>query len=198
METGHSVTSSSVSCPNDHPLNRVRLVASSCQIAVLCRSANIQTFVEDQSVECASRCHVCRSHIVRHHVFEDAPAVIAFDLSQQQISLLESVVITTVNGNRTTYKLRGVIYHLENYFTSCFILESGRVWYHDGISTGRQMVPEGSVGDTELVFTQSLVKRTRILPCRRQWPTQTSGLCRNSLQTNLVDSSNYGVRGDMG
>ena len=150
LETGHSVTSSSVSCPNNHPLNRVRLVASSCQIAVLCQSPNIQTFVEDQSIKCASRCHACRSHVVRRHVFEDAPAVIAFDLSQQQISLLESIVITTVNGNRTTYKLRGVIYHLENHFTSRFVSKSGRVWYHDGILTGRQMVPEGSVGDTEL------------------------------------------------
>ena len=28
-------------------------------------------------------------------------------------------------------------------------------WYHDGISTGRQTVPEGSIGDTELGTCQS-------------------------------------------
>ncbi len=118
-------------------------------------STNIQAFVDDQSIECASRCHVCRSHIVRRHVFEDSPAIIAFDMSQQQISLLESIVITSSNGDCTTYKLRGVIYHLDNHFTSRFITETGCVWYHDGITTGREMAPEGSIGDTELATCRS-------------------------------------------
>ena len=144
------VTSSSVRCPNDHPLNRADLLASTGQITILRQCPDIQAFIDDQSIECASRCHVCRSHTVRQHIFEDTPAIIAFDLSQHQISLLESIVITTVNGDRMTYKLRGVMYHLDNHFTSRFISESGCVWYHDGISTGRQMVPDGSFGDTEL------------------------------------------------
>ena len=96
--------------------------------------------------------------MVRQHVFEDTPAVIAFDMSQHKISLLESVVITTVKGDSMTYNLRGVIYYyLDNHFTSRFISESGRVWFHDGISTGRQMVPEGSVGDTDLGTCQSRI-----------------------------------------
>ena len=150
LGTSRSVTSSSVGCPNGHPLNRADLVASSSQITVLRQSRNIQAFVDDQSIECASRCHVCQTHVIRQHAFEDTPAIIAFDLSQHQISLLESIVITTVNGHRMTYKLRGVMYHLDDHFTSHFISETGCVWYHDGISTGRQMVREGSIGDTEL------------------------------------------------
>ena len=167
LVTGRSVTSSSVRCPNDHPLNAADLVASSCQIAVLCQSPNIQAFINDQSVECTSRCRVCHSHIVRRHVFEDTPAVIVFDLSQHPISLLESVVITTVNGNRTTYKLRGVMYYLNNHFTSRIISETGHVWYHDGISTGRQTVPEGSIGDTELGMCRSgtAICAVYVTPC---------------------------------
>ena len=129
----------------------------SCEITVLCQCPNIQAFVDDQSIECASRCPVCQSHVVREHAFEDTPAIVAFDLSQHQTSLLESVVITTVNGDRTTYKLRGVMYYLDNHFTSRFVSKSGHVWYHDGISTGRQMVPEGNIGDTELVVFGSPV-----------------------------------------
>jgi hypothetical protein len=49
------------------------------------------------------------------------------------------------DGQQTTYKLRGVMYHLHNHFTSCFIAESGSVWYHDGMSTGQQMENEGNV-----------------------------------------------------
>ena len=163
------VTSSSVRCPNDHPLRRADLLASSCQITVLRQCPDVQVFVDNQSIECASRCHVCQSHIIRCHAFEDTPAatVIAFDLSQHQISLLESIVITTVNGDCMTYKLRGVIYHLDDHFTSRFISESGCVWYHDGISTGRQMVPEGNVGDTELRTCRSgmAICAVYVIPC---------------------------------
>ena len=168
LVTDRSVTSSSVRCPNDHPLNAADMAASSCQIAILRQSPNIQAFIDNQSVECASRCRVCHSHIIRRHVFEHTPAVIAFDLSQHPISLLESIVITTVNGDRMTYKLRGVMYYLNNHFTSRIILESGRVWYHDGISTGRQTVPEGSISDTELGTCRSgtaICAVYAIIPC---------------------------------
>ena len=161
------VTSSSVRCPNDHPLGRAQLVASSCQISILRQCPNIQAFVEDQSIECASRCRVCHSHIVQRHVFEDAPPIIAFDMSQYQISLSESIVITTTNGDRTTYKLKGVMYHHDNHFTSRFISKPGRVWFHDGILTGRQMVQEGSIGSTELGSSHSrrAIACVYVIPC---------------------------------
>ena len=82
LVTDYSVTSSSARCPNDHALKAADLDVSSCQIPVLSQSPNIQAFVDNHSIECVSRCRVCHSHIIWHHVFEDTPAVIAFDLSQ--------------------------------------------------------------------------------------------------------------------
>ena len=100
-----SATSSTLRCPNDHLLHRANLnhrqfsnFSSSCQITILHQCADVQAFVDDQSIECASHCHICQSHIVRQHVFEHTRAVIVFDLSQHQIPLLESIVITTVYG----------------------------------------------------------------------------------------------------
>ncbi|KAF8811158.1 hypothetical protein BYT27DRAFT_7029664, partial [Phlegmacium glaucopus] len=87
--------------------------------------------------------------------------IIAFDVSQHQISLLENIVINTVNGDCTTYKLRGVMYHLDNHFTSRFISRSGCVWYHDGISTGRHMECEGNIGD----ISDLGICRSRIATC---------------------------------
>ena len=168
LSMSRPVTSSSVRCPNDHPLHRADLLASSCQITVLRQCPDIQTFVDDQSIECASCCHVCQSHTIQQHIFEDTPAIITFDLSQHHISLSESIVIATVNGDRTTYKLRGVMYHLNDHFTSCFILEFGCMWYHNGISTGRQMMPEGSIGnmsDLSTCQTQTAICAVYIIPC---------------------------------
>ncbi|KAF8220307.1 hypothetical protein L208DRAFT_1334596, partial [Tricholoma matsutake] len=48
------------------------------------------------------------------------------------------------DGQCTMYRLRGVMYHLEDHFTSRFITESGSVWYHDGMSTGQKMENEGN------------------------------------------------------
>jgi hypothetical protein len=167
LVTDYSVTSSSVRCPNDHALKKADLDVSSCQIAVLSQFPNIQAFIDNHSIECASRCRVCHSHIVRHHVFEDTPPVVAFDLSQHHISLLESIVITTVDGDDVTYKLRGVMYHLDNHFTSRIVSESGHVWYHDGIETGKQMVAEGRIGEIELGTCQSgiAVCAVYVIPC---------------------------------
>ncbi|KAF8230793.1 hypothetical protein L208DRAFT_1018095, partial [Tricholoma matsutake] len=77
--------------------------------------------------------------------FRETLALIAFDMSQYQMSLSNNIVVTTVDGQHMTYKLRGVIYHLNDHFTSCFIMESGSVWYHDGMSTGREMENEGDI-----------------------------------------------------
>ncbi|KAF8812163.1 hypothetical protein BYT27DRAFT_7221212 [Phlegmacium glaucopus] len=54
-----------------------------------------------------------------------------------------------VNGQQTTYKLRGVVYHSQDHFTSCFITETGSIWYHDRLSTGQEMEYEGDVNTIE-------------------------------------------------
>ncbi|KAJ7664168.1 hypothetical protein B0H17DRAFT_952241 [Mycena rosella] len=39
-------------------------------------------------------------------------------------------------------KLRGIVYGGQAHFTSRFIDINGTIWFHDGISTGRNCVPE--------------------------------------------------------
>ena len=59
------------------------------------------------------------------------------------------------------------MYHLDNHFTSRIVSELGRVWYHDGIETGKQMVPEGRIGDIELGTCKSgiAVCAVYVIPC---------------------------------
>ncbi|KAF8223225.1 hypothetical protein L208DRAFT_1053752, partial [Tricholoma matsutake] len=145
LATSHPITSSSMFCPNDHPLYNDERLSSTCQITLLHQCPSMQAFVDDQSIECTSCCPSCQSHLIRKHVFVHAPPIIAFDMSQHRTLLLPSLVLSTVDGQHTTYKLRGVTYHLQDHFTSCFIAETGSVWYHDGLSTGQQMEHEGHV-----------------------------------------------------
>ncbi|KAF8872999.1 hypothetical protein BD779DRAFT_1389752, partial [Infundibulicybe gibba] len=43
------------------------------------------------------------------------------------------------------YKLRGIIYYGTNHFTARIISPLDRVWFHDGIVTGRAMEYEGTL-----------------------------------------------------
>ena len=45
-------------------------------------------------------------------------------------------------NNSSILGLRGTVYHGDNHFTSRFISSNGTIWYHDGITTGRQCVEE--------------------------------------------------------
>ncbi|KAF8230336.1 hypothetical protein L208DRAFT_1282509 [Tricholoma matsutake] len=76
-------------------------------------------------------------------------------MSQHRTLLLPSLVLSIVDRQCTTYKLRGVMYHLQDHFTSHFITETGSMGYHDGLSTGQQMEHEGYVNMTDFGTCQS-------------------------------------------
>jgi hypothetical protein len=149
------ITLSSIHCPNNHPVNIDERPATSCQITILRRCQTIQAFINNQTVECASSCRTFHSHLIRKHVLTHPPPILAFDMSQYRTLLLESLVLTTINGQQTTYKLRGVIYYFQDHFTSCFITETGSVWYHDGLLTGQRMESEGNINVTDFTSCRS-------------------------------------------
>ncbi|KAF8225748.1 hypothetical protein L208DRAFT_1504222, partial [Tricholoma matsutake] len=75
------------------------------------------------------------------------------------------------DGQCTMYRLRGVMYHLEDHFILRFITESGSVWYHDGMSTGQQMENEGNFVDMIDIGTcQSRIATCAIyiIPCAQE------------------------------
>ncbi len=56
------------------------------------------------------------------------------------------------------YKLKGIIYFGGAHFTSRVINQSGELWYHDGIATGRNCIYNGKVREIqnhELLNVQS-------------------------------------------
>ena len=47
----------------------------------------------------------------------------------------------------TTLHLEGLVYHGGYHFTCQIIDESGNIWFHDGITTGRTLTKEGKFGN---------------------------------------------------
>ncbi|KAF8871882.1 hypothetical protein BD779DRAFT_1451485 [Infundibulicybe gibba] len=66
-----------------------------------------------------------------------------------------------VDGRQHSYALRGIVYHGDNHFTARVVTVEGRVWYHDGMVTGRELVPEGIL--TSRIDLTSCQSRTAIV-----------------------------------
>ncbi|KDR82311.1 hypothetical protein GALMADRAFT_58068 [Galerina marginata CBS 339.88] len=50
-----------------------------------------------------------------------------------------------LNGQTNILSLRGIVYHGENHFSFKIILSEGKVWYHDGIETGKISIEDGNL-----------------------------------------------------
>ncbi|KAJ7288832.1 hypothetical protein C8J57DRAFT_1047192, partial [Mycena rebaudengoi] len=53
--------------------------------------------------------------------------------------------------------LRGVIYHGGNHYVAWIFSKAGDIWFHDGISTGRNTVYEGNIHSS--VFPAAALNR---------------------------------------
>ena len=50
------------------------------------------------------------------------------------------------SAHATTLHLKGLVYQGDYHFTCCIIDESGNIWFHDGMTTGRSTLKEGKFG----------------------------------------------------
>lgn len=55
-----------------------------------------------------------------------------------------------LHGLHYTYILRGIIYFGNQHFSARIILNADQVWYHDGISTGAELINEGALASINL------------------------------------------------
>ena len=60
---------------------------------------------------------------------------------------LSSQVTIGEDGNKVVYKVRGLIYWDKSHFTCRMIGKSNEVYYHDGMTTRTNCLPEGKLKD---------------------------------------------------
>ena len=159
------VTMSDVFCSNGHILTDGRnrqSSASSYQIIILQTTENsLQACMDNFTVELASKCATCDTHLIRRTAFVQTPPLLAFDLSTTSTTTngsaltLNSVVWISCEDSRVRYILRGVIYFDNEHFTERVVTSSGMIWYHDGIFTGRSLVYESQ--DLTSIATENAV-----------------------------------------
>ncbi|KAJ7500692.1 hypothetical protein B0H11DRAFT_765301 [Mycena galericulata] len=60
---------------------------------------------------------------------------------------MDFIIQVSCSGRKVPLKLRGVIYHGSEHFTSRIITPGGGIWFHDGMTTGSTTVAHGNMRD---------------------------------------------------
>ena len=85
--------------PNLHFVDRIDslITSNSCCLTIMSDFVNIQEYVDNMDVECASTCLRCGEHLVPRYVLTTIPKFFSFDLSQVQDTptLNDTVMVTT-------------------------------------------------------------------------------------------------------
>jgi hypothetical protein len=93
-----------------------------------------------------TRCH--RTLIKQTVVDKQSPPLLAVHLPSHGPKVQITRSISTGEGlNSTRYMVKGIIYLGDAHFTAQIVDKSGQVFYHDGITTGRQCISQGAFKD---------------------------------------------------
>jgi hypothetical protein len=90
------------------------------------------------SHEIHQECPNCEHDLIQPILYEDAPFILAFDISTSRIRLSREIKFTTGEQN-IVLKLRGLIYHGGFHFISQVISNDDTVWFHDGMITKNKL-----------------------------------------------------------
>ena len=77
--------------------------------------------------------------------FSETHKIYAVDVTDRNISVSQTIKIQGPVCS-TILSLRGLVYHGGYHFTCRIVDQSGNIWYHDGMSTGRTSTKEGKFG----------------------------------------------------
>ncbi|KAJ6481340.1 hypothetical protein C8R47DRAFT_1284520 [Mycena vitilis] len=78
----------------------------------------------------------------------EVPPLMLFDLNHCKL-VLDNELKFNVDGVVSALRLRGIIYGGQNHFTARFVRQDGSMWFHDGITTGRDCVGEVNINTLE-------------------------------------------------
>ena len=87
------------------------------------------------------QCPECLETLVHSIKFDKVPKLLILEYPFTNIRISHKIKVKAEN-NSSILGLRGTVYHGDNHFTSRFISSNGTIWYHDGITTGRQCIEE--------------------------------------------------------
>ncbi|SJL13220.1 uncharacterized protein ARMOST_16659 [Armillaria ostoyae] len=146
-DRGHSSSQSSQYCCTLQPTSTGRLPWSALQQYIDNTSSTPLTYQGSQCSDCGNSTGQCCTYKV-------APPFVTV-LAAFTPAPPDPVVHLMAAGERTEYRLAGVVYYGTHHFTARFVDPQGQVWFNDGIATGRHAVLQGLIDDMDMSVDKS-------------------------------------------
>ncbi|KAJ7262454.1 hypothetical protein C8J57DRAFT_1057882 [Mycena rebaudengoi] len=89
------------------------------------------------------------SPLYRKTTLTSVPAVLCLSITSKQVQL-DPVLRFNCDGRRVVTKLRRIIYHGDEHFTSRMFTANGDIWFHNGITTRPSTRFEGNLRNIAL------------------------------------------------
>ena len=109
------------------------------------RNQSIQQWIKAfMTQKCRRACTCSGVRVQTYTLWSSPPPFLIFNVSE-----IEVKVTSRIKVFNHTYNLIGIIYYGGFHFTSRIIDRDSNIWYHDGMTTGRQCIQESNVKDID-------------------------------------------------
>ncbi|KAJ6528833.1 hypothetical protein B0H19DRAFT_896806, partial [Mycena capillaripes] len=107
---------------------------------------NLREWLSEYLTKGRQSCPTCRLRGIKCRLtmtstLRDVPPIILLDVNHEKLVFSDQLVLVC-QGAVVTSSLRGIIYGGEGHFTCRYVEKGGEMWFHDGITTGRDCLPE--------------------------------------------------------
>ena len=101
------------------------------------------TWVNGLSQITHRRCPDCNHSMKQVIFYNEIPNIVILEYPMKNIQTSHSLEFMTDEGEIKILNLRGIVYHGGYHFTSCIVSSEQKIWYHDGINTGKLCFRDG-------------------------------------------------------
>jgi hypothetical protein len=113
------------------------------------RYNSIQQWIDSPNWRSNRRCRSCNNTYTQTVSYIDLPKIIAFDIVDKSTTIDSTISVVQQSEIILNYRLMGIIYFGDMHFVSRVIRPDGQVWFHDGMSTGRNLIYQGNLNSHE-------------------------------------------------
>ncbi|KAF8240173.1 hypothetical protein L208DRAFT_1234842, partial [Tricholoma matsutake] len=129
--TPTQIVSSQLTCSQEHTLTQAQTHQHSVWSCILSSGTSpyvsIQDWIQNHQEGSMSRCSECNQHLICSYSFVSVPAILIFEFEGKKLKIDPEVTIVSRNNQQCA------IYNADY----------EQLWFHDGITTGPNMVYEG-------------------------------------------------------
>ena len=123
------------------------------------KSINISTehWIDNLSYRSHDRCPNCNTKMSYKIFYDDPPDILILEYPLKNIKTSHKLELVTEDDVLKTLHLRGIVYHGGYHFTSQIVEPTGKIWYHDGRTTGNVCEESGQLNQ----MTDNLLKKCK-------------------------------------